>query len=144
MTHICVGKLTIIGSENGLSPFWRQVIIWTNAGILLIGPLGRNFCEILIRINTFSFRKSHFSMSSGKWRPFCLGLSAQCIFLYFLITVFYGRLVVVYCFLTGSFPSSLNPMLWGISLGLGHFSDLTWASWCLKSLMYRWVNARKM
>ena len=38
--HICVGKLTIIGSDNGLSPRRRQAIIWTNAGILLIRPLG--------------------------------------------------------------------------------------------------------
>ena len=40
VTHICVGKLTIIGSDNGLSPGRRQAIIWTYAGILLIGPLG--------------------------------------------------------------------------------------------------------
>ena len=30
----------IIGSDNGLSPGRRQAIIWTNAGILLIGSLG--------------------------------------------------------------------------------------------------------
>ena len=30
MTHICIGNLTIIGSDNGLSPGWRQSIIWTN------------------------------------------------------------------------------------------------------------------
>ena len=35
--HICVGNLTIIGPDNGLSPGQRQAIIWTNAGILLIG-----------------------------------------------------------------------------------------------------------
>ena len=28
-------------------------IIWTNAGILLIGPLGTNFSEILIEIYIF-------------------------------------------------------------------------------------------
>ena len=38
VTHICVGNLTIIGSDNGLSPGRRQAIILTNAGILLIGP----------------------------------------------------------------------------------------------------------
>ena len=48
--HICVNKLTIIGSENGLSPIWRQAIIWTNAGLLSIGPLGTNFSEVLIKI----------------------------------------------------------------------------------------------
>ena len=59
MTHICVGKITIIVSDNGLSPERRQAIIWTNAGILLIGLLGTNFCEILIEIHTFSFKKMH-------------------------------------------------------------------------------------
>ena len=48
MRHICISKLTIIVSDNGLSPGQRQAIIWTNAGILLIGPLGTNFSEILI------------------------------------------------------------------------------------------------
>ena len=42
VTHICVSNLTIIGSDNGLSPDWRQAIIWANAGILLIGPCMRN------------------------------------------------------------------------------------------------------
>ena len=75
VTHICVGILTSIGSDNGLSPGRRQAIIWTNAGILLIWPLGTNFSEILIGIQTFSFKKMHLKMSSGKWRPFCLGLN---------------------------------------------------------------------
>ena len=75
VTHICVGKLTIIGSDNGLSPGRRQAIIWNNAGILLIGPSGTNFSEILFGIQTFSFRKMHLKMSSAKWRPFCLGLN---------------------------------------------------------------------
>ena len=46
VTHICVDNLTIIGSDNGLSPGRRQAIIWTNAGILLIGPLRTNLSEI--------------------------------------------------------------------------------------------------
>ena len=50
VTHICIGKPTIIGSDNGLTAGRRQAIIWTNAGILLIGPLGTNFNEILIGI----------------------------------------------------------------------------------------------
>ena len=75
VTHICVGKLTIIGSDNGLSPGRRQAIIWTNAGILLIGPFGTNFSEILIATETFSFKKMHLKMSSAKWRLFGLGLN---------------------------------------------------------------------
>ena len=75
MTHICVSKLTIIGSDNGLAPTRCQAIIWSNTGVLLIGPLGTNFSEISIEIYTFSFKKMHLKMSSGKWRPFCLDLN---------------------------------------------------------------------
>ena len=57
VTHICVSKLTTIGSYNGLSPGRRQAIIRTNAGKLLIGPLGTNLSEILSEIHTFSSRK---------------------------------------------------------------------------------------
>ena len=62
LTHICVSKLTIIGSDNGLSPGRCQAIVWTNAGILLIGPLGTNFSEILVEFHTFSFKKIHLKM----------------------------------------------------------------------------------
>ena len=75
VTHICVSKLTIIGSDNGLSPGRRQANIWTNAGILLMRPLETNFSEILIEIDAFSVKKIHLKMSSGKLRPFCLGLN---------------------------------------------------------------------
>ena len=67
--HVCVSKLG-----------QRQSIIWSNATILLIGPLGTNFSEILIRIHTFSFTKIHLKMLSGKWRPFCLGLNVLIFF----------------------------------------------------------------
>ena len=100
VTHICVSSdvgplrmaprlvLRTIGSRelgdgdfvriaNGLSPGRRQAIIWTKAGVLLIGPLRTNSSEILIVICTFSFKKMHLKMSSGKWQPFCLGLSVS-------------------------------------------------------------------
>ena len=81
MTHICVGKLTIIGSDNGLTPERRQAIIWTNDGILLIESLGTNFSEILIEIQTFSLKKIRLKISSVKCCSFRLGLNVliQCI-----------------------------------------------------------------
>ena len=97
VTHICVGKLTNIGSDNGLSPGRRQAIIWTNAGILLIGPLGTNFSEFLIVIHTFSFNKMHLKMSSVKWRPFCLGLN-----------------VIIALHRTSNKPLSQPMMSWGL------------------------------
>ena len=59
VTHKCVSKLTTIGSDNGLSPGWRQANIWTNAWILLIRTLGTKFSEISSEIHTFSFKKMH-------------------------------------------------------------------------------------
>ena len=73
VTHICVGKLIILGSDNGLSPDRRQAIIWTNAGLLSIGPLRTYFSEILIKIQQFSLKKLQVKMSSAKWRPSFLG-----------------------------------------------------------------------
>ena len=75
VTHMCVSKLTIMGSDNGLSPGWRQAIIWTNVRILLIRTLGTKFSEILGEIPTFLFKKMQLKMSSGKWWPSCLGLN---------------------------------------------------------------------
>ena len=74
-TYICISNPTIIGSDNGLSPCWLQAVIWTNAGVIFIGPLGTNFSEILIEIHTFSFKKMHLEMLSGKCQPFCLNLN---------------------------------------------------------------------
>ena len=49
-----------------MSPGRHQAIIWTNAGILLIRPLGTNFNKILIENHVFSL-KVPLKMSSEKW-----------------------------------------------------------------------------
>ena len=79
VTHICVGNLTIIGSYNGLSPGRRHAIIWTNAGILLIGPSGTNFSEILIEIHKLSLKTSSnivWNMAAILSRPQCVNVFA--------------------------------------------------------------------
>ena len=71
--HVCVDNLTIIGSDNGLAPTCsRQLaIIWTNAGILLIGPLGINFREIFIKTKHFHSENAFENVFlSAKWQPF--------------------------------------------------------------------------
>ena len=78
VTHICVSKLTTIWSDNGLAPDQCQAIIWTNAGILLIGPLGPNHSEIFIETHIFSL-KMNLKISSAKvvaiWsRPQCVNV----------------------------------------------------------------------
>ena len=75
VTHICVSKLTIIVSDNGLLPGWHQAIIWTNSGILLSGTSGPNISELSIKIPTFLLKKIHLKMSSRKWQPFCFSLN---------------------------------------------------------------------
>ena len=77
VTHICISKLTIIGSNNSLLPGRCQAIIWTDAGILLIRPLGTNFNEILIEINTFSFKTNPFE--SVVWKKAAILSWPQCV-----------------------------------------------------------------
>ena len=38
LTHICISKLTTIGSDNGLSPDRHQAIIWTSARFCQLNP----------------------------------------------------------------------------------------------------------
>ena len=57
VTHVCVGNLAIIVSENGLSPARWQAITWANAGILLIGPFGTEFNENVFVNHTFHSSK---------------------------------------------------------------------------------------
>ena len=75
VTHICVYELTIIGSDNDLSPWSAPSHYLNNSGRVLTGPSATIFSVILIEIHSFSFAKMHSKMSSGKWLPFCLGLS---------------------------------------------------------------------
>ena len=77
VTHICVIKLAIIGSDNGLSPERRQAITWTNAGILLIGPLGTNLCENFNQNSNISIQENAFEnvfceMAAILARPQCV------------------------------------------------------------------------
>ena len=77
VTHICFGNLTIIGSDNGLSPSRCQAIIWTNPGILFIGPKGTTFwwnlkwnSYIFIQENVFECVVSE--MAAILFRPQCV------------------------------------------------------------------------
>ena len=73
--QICISKLTIIGSNNGLLAGRGQAIIWTNAGILLVEALWTSFSEILIEIHTFLLKKMQLERSSEKWQPFWLSFN---------------------------------------------------------------------
>ena len=64
--------MTRISSLNGLAPEQRQAIFWTNTGILLIGPLGTNFSEILIEIQTLFLNIIRLKMPSANIGHFVL------------------------------------------------------------------------
>ena len=72
MTLICLSKLTIIGSDDGLLPGRCQAIIWTNANTLLIGPLGANFSEIFSKVYVF-FEENVFENFVWKMVPILSG-----------------------------------------------------------------------
>ena len=155
--HICVGSLTIIGSDNGLSPHWRQVLIWTNAGILIIRTLRIHFREIFIKIHTFSLTKMHLKMSSVKWRPFCLvlnvltycGIVIKCIYALNsqcnshksrnLVGMFaidmYRKMNISYYFKTA--------ILWKIHYNCIHFHQQNWSHSIASSVLnfiIEWMN----
>ena len=46
-----------VDSDNGLLLIRRQAIIWTNAGLLSIGPLRTKFSEIVFKLQNFYSRK---------------------------------------------------------------------------------------
>ena len=82
VTHICISNLTIIGSDNSLLPGRCQAIIWTNAGILLIGnKLQWNLnwnSSILIQENAFE---------SVIWKMAAILSRPQCVKLYHMTSV---------------------------------------------------------
>ena len=66
MTHTCVGNITIIGSDNSLSPGRRQAII---------KPM-LEYCQTSMKFQSeFKHFHSRKCTSSAKWRPFSLGLN---------------------------------------------------------------------
>ena len=66
LTHTCVSKLTIIGSDNDVSLGRHPAIIKTNVGILLMRTVGTNFSEISSETHISSLKKMHLKMSSAK------------------------------------------------------------------------------
>ena len=75
VTHVCVSKLTINGSDNGLSPSRHQAIFWNNVRILLIRQSGTNFNEILMEVMDCLSRKSVWKCRLRNGIHFCLSIS---------------------------------------------------------------------
>ena len=141
MTHICVSKINIIDSDNGLSPGRCQAIIWTNAGIFLIEPLETNFSEMLIEIYTFSLKKMHVKMPSVKRRPFCPGGGE----LNFVVLCMKLGSVCVCLRLRGLAYSSMTCVSWSTST---NERKRIWLWWCDKKMaeevLHQWKKTSQM
>ena len=141
VTHICVSTLTIIDPDNGLSPRRRQAIIWSNAGILLTGTLGTNFIKVLSEFHTFSFMKMHLKMSSGKWRPFCLGLNVLWTSVLRPLRDWIHMVIIIDISTTTCFKNDILPLLSLLSLSLvvnSGTSDLASGyKWAYKTIQFK-------
>ena len=67
VTHICVSKLIIIGSDSGLAPSLYLNQRWN--------IVNSNLKNKLLWNSYIFIHENAFEMSSGKWRPFCLTLN---------------------------------------------------------------------
>ena len=75
MTHLCIHKFTIIGSDNGLAPSRRQVIIWTNASHIAKSTLMKKL-QWNINQNSYIFiQENAFENVICNMSAICIGLN---------------------------------------------------------------------
>ena len=112
--HTCVGNLTVIGPDNGLSPDWRQAVIWTRAGILLIRPSATNCNEILIKIHTFWLKKIHLKIAALFYQPHSVNKIARTMAKLAICPVILpGQPCSLWRFITGRvYLDNVNVQLW--------------------------------
>ena len=136
MTHICVSTLITNGSDNGLSPGRHQARICTNSGSNVNRTLRNKLQWNFDRIHTFSFKKMHLKMSSGKWRPFCVGFSA-------LKYISYGHKTIQYWIVCGriqNYPTPIPPWKKVIK----YHSNWTFSIHAWRSYTQRWLRSLTM
>ena len=66
--HIYIGKLNIIVSDNGLSPGWRQVIIWINYIFIQENAFEKVFCKMAAILSQPQCVKSNYFWSDDDYR----------------------------------------------------------------------------
>ena len=65
----------LVGSDNGLLPFWCEVITWTNADLLSIGSIETNFSESWMKIQQSSVKKHTCKCCLQKCSHFISGIN---------------------------------------------------------------------
>ena len=77
VTHICIRKLAIIGSDNGLSPVWCQAIIWTNLWNIVNWTTGNKLQWSLV-LNLYIFIKEN-AFENVVWKIAAILSQPQCV-----------------------------------------------------------------
>ena len=107
VTHICISKLTSIGSDNVLAPGRCQAIIWTNAGILFIWTL-RNKLQWNFNQSSYIFiQEKIWKCHLEKWWPPCLGLNVLRVYCFRLLARRHSANMIECCIQK---PSALSVM----------------------------------
>ena len=76
VTHMCVSELTIIGSDNGLSPGRRQAIIWTREWWNIVNWTLRNKLQWnFIRNSNIFIQQNALENVVCEMASICLGLN---------------------------------------------------------------------
>ena len=91
---------TITGSENGFAPDRAHAIIWTHAGLSLIGLMKIHFSKIRIETHQFFTQANKLIMPPSQWQPFCLGLNSLNDVTSELKKIYYGHSCLYVCALT--------------------------------------------
>ena len=74
--HVCVSKLNINGSDNGLAPTMWQTIHYLNQWWNVVNWTLRNKLQWNFKWNPYIFiQEMYLNVSSAKWRPLCLCLN---------------------------------------------------------------------
>ena len=118
VTHICVSNLTIIGSDNGLSPGRRQAIIWTNAVILLTGRLGTNKLQWNVNRNSYIFIQENL-FENIVWKMAAILTRPQCDIIRKIKLNLSLPLLVTYTYGTPTFSSICQQLSQHLTV-LGH------------------------
>ena len=119
--HLCINKLTIIGSENDLWN-WLATSHYLNQCWNIVSCTLRNKLQWNLNWNSYVFiKKMHLKLLSEKWRPFSLSLNVL-VQLFITVTPIVG-------------PAGLQPDAIPIGTAINPKQSLpVKVMWCLKNM----------
>ena len=113
--HSCISKLTINGSDNGLSPGRHQTIHWTNAGILWIRTLWSLNSYIFIQEN--ALENVTWKMAAILSRSHCVNMHSSILLMDTALGLDISHLKLI-CILVGPAIHCKGTILWSSNLAI--------------------------